>query len=227
MSEEEKRNPPPPPDFVLRGHTDPVTALRFTPDGTRLISGSQSGEMRIWDMTSKRTSSIFSFKSQFTPISAPTVLNITAKTNQKFISQSKCGTIDLWDISPGSVEHISSINTDSCSFCKFAYSQEKDYVVSSLEDTKQIGLWDGSFREPEKISKTFKIIRDSGMVMSLIWDKVDNNYLFAGYEDGTIYTFDTRKEEYPINELKLHSEPSKTYPPHNHLHIYHYYSNMP
>lgn len=210
MSEEEKRNPPPPPDFVLRGHTDPVTALRFTPDGTRLISGSQAGEMRIWDMTSKRTSSIFSFKPQLTPISAPTVLNIAAKTNQRFISQSKCGTIDLWDINPGSVDRISGVSTDSCSFCKFAYSQENDFIVSSLEDTKQIGLWDGSFREPVKISKIFGTAKDSGMVMSLVWNKLDCNYLFAGYEDGTIYTFDTRREEHPINELKLNSEPSNT-----------------
>lgn len=206
--EEEKRNLPPPPNFVLRGHTDPVTALRFTPDGAKLVSGSQSGEMRIWDIATKRTSSIFSFKPQLTLISAPTVLNIVAKTNQKIITQSKCGTIDLWEITSGSIDHASNITTDSCSFCKFAYIYENDLIASSFEDTKQIGLWDGSFREPEKIQKIFGTNKDSGMVMSLTWNKLNSNHLFAGFEDGTIYTFDIRKESSPINEFKLHSDPS-------------------
>lgn len=208
MSKEEKRNSPPPPDFVLRGHTDPVTAVRFTPDGANLVSGSQSGEMRIWNMTYKRTSSVFSLKPQATPISTPTVLNIIAKTNQKIISQSKCGTVDLWEICPGSVEHVSSISTDSCSFCKFAYSWDNDVIASTLEDTKQIGVLDGSFREPEKILKTFRSNKDSGMAMSLIWGNPSGNHLFAGFEDGTIQVFDIRKECFPVNEFKVHSDPS-------------------
>lgn len=207
---EKKPNPPPPPDFVLRGHTDPVTALQFTPDGTALVSGSQSGEMRIWNMASKRTQSIFSFKPQSVHITAPTILNIIAKDPQKIVSQSKSGSVDLWEVLPGSVERVSSIETNSCSFCRCAYSKENNIIATSLEDPKQIGIYDGSFRSSEEeIAKTFVSAKDSGMVMSLTWNKPGGNFLFAGFEDGSVQVFDVRKEGAPINELKLHSDPSK------------------
>ena len=35
---------------VLSGHKSPVTALRFSPDGKRLASGSEDGTVGIWDV---------------------------------------------------------------------------------------------------------------------------------------------------------------------------------
>ena len=37
--------------LTLRGHTDGVTCLVFTPDGRRLISSSGDGTIKIWDAT--------------------------------------------------------------------------------------------------------------------------------------------------------------------------------
>ncbi len=36
--------------FEFRGHSDKVTTLTFTPDGTRLITGSDDGTVRFWDL---------------------------------------------------------------------------------------------------------------------------------------------------------------------------------
>lgn len=36
---------------VLEGHSEPVTALAFSDDATRLVSASRNGEIRLWDTT--------------------------------------------------------------------------------------------------------------------------------------------------------------------------------
>jgi len=35
---------------MLEGHTDTITSLSITPDGSRLISGSADGSTREWDL---------------------------------------------------------------------------------------------------------------------------------------------------------------------------------
>ena len=42
------------PSEPLRGHLRAVTALAFTSRGTRLISGSEDGSIRIWDLKDRR-----------------------------------------------------------------------------------------------------------------------------------------------------------------------------
>jgi len=42
------------PEGLLEGHKSPVVRLAFSPDGTRLASGSAEGELRIWDVAQRR-----------------------------------------------------------------------------------------------------------------------------------------------------------------------------
>jgi WD40 repeat protein len=37
--------------MALRGHTAPVTRLRFNDNGTKLLSADANGEVRLWDLT--------------------------------------------------------------------------------------------------------------------------------------------------------------------------------
>jgi WD40 repeat protein len=60
---------------VFTGHTRPITALAFSPDGTLLVSGSQDGTIRIWNAT---TAQQFA---QFNTPSSGRVVSITFSGN--------------------------------------------------------------------------------------------------------------------------------------------------
>ena len=38
--------------LVLRGHEEGVSAAAFSPDGARIVSGSDDGTVRVWDAAS-------------------------------------------------------------------------------------------------------------------------------------------------------------------------------
>ncbi|KAG2066771.1 hypothetical protein BDR04DRAFT_1029199, partial [Suillus decipiens] len=40
----------------LQGHTEPVNSVSFLPDGTRIVTGSQDGTVRFWDMGTRQPS---------------------------------------------------------------------------------------------------------------------------------------------------------------------------
>jgi WD40 repeat protein len=43
---------------VLEGHTDWVTSVAFSSDGTRIVSGSRDQSMRVWDLSTGKVQSV-------------------------------------------------------------------------------------------------------------------------------------------------------------------------
>jgi len=42
--------------LTLRGHTDDVSSVSFSPDGKRIVSGSRGSSLKVWDISSLDTS---------------------------------------------------------------------------------------------------------------------------------------------------------------------------
>ncbi|CAE7097919.1 unnamed protein product [Rhizoctonia solani] len=119
----------------LKGHTGVVNSVSFSPDGTRLVSGSHDKTIRVWDVD--RESPLLG------PLTAHTDwVRSTAFSpdNSQIVSCSDDGTIRLWD--PRTGKTIRNQYTGHTSaVCSVSLSPLGTYVASGSID-KTVCLWD-------------------------------------------------------------------------------------
>jgi WD40 repeat protein/serine/threonine protein kinase len=116
---------------TFSGHTAPISAVNFTPDGTMLASASADGSVRLWDVATQRAISIpEGFEGgvsslAFTPDG--TILAIASNN----------GRIQLWDLA--SRRQGASL-PDAASYKKIAFTPNGKLLVSRGADS--LKLWD-------------------------------------------------------------------------------------
>ncbi len=108
-------------DFI--GHTDPVVALAFSPDGNTLASGSLR-EIRLWDLTARATSPAAVLQGHRDMV---TTLAFSPD-GRTLASTSFYGTILLWDVETGQLRHRLPAHTDSIQ--ALAFSPDSEILVS-------------------------------------------------------------------------------------------------
>lgn len=108
-------------DFI--GHTDPVVALAFSPDGNTLASGSFR-EIRLWNLTSEQTARHAVLQGHRDMV---TTLAFSPD-GRTLASTSFYGTILLWDVGTGQLRHSLSAHTDSIQ--ALAFSPDNEILAS-------------------------------------------------------------------------------------------------
>jgi WD40 repeat protein len=82
---------------VIKGHTDTVTALAYSPDGKFLISGSKDQTIRIWDgATGKEVRRMNGHKAAITSLAV-------SGDGRSLTSQSKDKKTIVWDLATGKI----------------------------------------------------------------------------------------------------------------------------
>eukprot|EP00051_Salpingoeca_urceolata_P015665 m.204444 g.204444 ORF g.204444 m.204444 type:complete len:349 (+) comp18470_c0_seq1:355-1401(+) len=85
---------PPPPWYVLRGHAAPVTAVAFgTPN--RLFSGSDDGEVRVWDLHRRRSIAVIPAAHKHA------VLTVADIDGNRMLSHCRKGVVRVWQLPDG------------------------------------------------------------------------------------------------------------------------------
>ena len=108
-------------DFI--GHTDPVVALAFSPDGNILASGSFK-EIRLWDVTLGGASGVTVLQGH-----RDMVTTLAFSPDSKTLaSTSFYGTILLWDVETGHLRQRLSAHTDS--ILTLAFSPDNEILAS-------------------------------------------------------------------------------------------------
>ncbi|KAJ5076082.1 guanine nucleotide-binding protein subunit beta-like protein [Anaeramoeba ignava] len=189
----------PQPIRVYRGHSESISSVRFISDNTIFASGSNDGEIRIWKSQSNQLVSIINSNSK------KGILHIEKIDSSSFATQSRDGVIKLWNCENSDFISNFEFQTNSkFSFCKFSLSLDFSSLAIPSENPDEIELFD--FKSGKKISKMQT--EKSGMCMTLGFLK---DQLFAGFENGKLYGFDTRmlSEDFiqPVSSLSCFEQP--------------------
>ncbi|XP_077149512.1 guanine nucleotide-binding protein subunit beta-like protein 1 [Ranitomeya variabilis] len=201
--------PPPDPKFDLRGVGAQVNCLHFScnvlkPCPPLFFSGSSSGEIHVWNLSTRRAETVLnghSGKSVFWLQTLP--------DRERLMSQGRDLQICTWNLAEGRNEAMESIPVSSVGFCKCSLlNTERCLLAMPGAESSQVQVMD----------MTSKIIISSmtptedntwGMAMCMkLWQPKSGSspWLVVGYEDGSIALWNVLEHRLMSRHI-FHKEP--------------------
>ncbi|MEE8146090.1 MAG: hypothetical protein V3T24_00680, partial [Longimicrobiales bacterium] len=116
---------------TLRGHEGGVRSVAFSPDGTRLVSGSNDDTVRLWDVASGTETA--TLRGHMGGVGSVAF----SPDGTQLVSGSDAGTIRLWDVASGTETATLRGNERPVSV---AFSPDGTQLVSGSYET--VRLWD-------------------------------------------------------------------------------------
>ena len=124
---------------TLKGHTNSVGSVAFSPDGTRLATASYDNTVKLWDAGTSQVLRIFTGHTNGVPsvVFSPDGTRLASASHDK--------TVILWDVDTGKILHTLRGHTGEV--YGVAFSPDGTHVASASND-KTVKLWDaGSGKE--------------------------------------------------------------------------------
>ena len=122
--------------FQLRGHDDGVRSVAFSPDGSKIISGSDDMTNRVWDAN---TGIEMLLRSHYDSINSVAF----SPDGSKIIAGSDDMTIRLWSASTGIEMFFPPLRGHDDSVYSVAFSPDGSKIISGSDDMT-IRVWDAS-----------------------------------------------------------------------------------
>src|SRR5260370_17580430 len=160
---------------TYNGHSEGVQALAWSPDGSRIASGSSDETVQIWDATTGAQVRIYHGH-------AGSVSTIAwSPDSTRIASGSDDGTVQIWDATTG--EQVGTYGSHSHAVCTVVWSPDGVLIASGSFD-KTVRIWDAS---TGRYVLTYR--GHSDCVEAVAWSP-DGTRIASGSDDGTVQVWD-------------------------------------
>ena len=175
---------------TLEEHLDRVYSVAYSPDGTKIISGSEDNTVNIWYANTGDCLKTLAGHSE-------SVYSVAySPDGTKFISGSGDATIKIWDANTRKC--LKTLEGDSSYVWSVAYSPDGKRIISGSED-RTVKIWDANTGQCLKT-----LIGHSDCILSVAYSP-DGTKIISGSFDRTIKIWDANTGEC-LQTLEGHSE---------------------
>jgi WD40 repeat protein len=166
--------------YICYGHSGRVTALDWSPDGTRLASTSYDKTVHMWDATNGNK--LHTYKGHVAHVNA-----LAWSPDSKFVATaSDDGTVHIWDATTGSIRV--SYAGHSGNVEALAWSPDGRCIASAGKD-EAVHVWDAT-----TYTQLHTYREHTHPVRALVWSP-DSQRLASAGEDTTVHIWTPRREQ--------------------------------